>query len=249
MVEPLVSVLLTTRDRPDFLPLALQAYRRQTYARTELIVVDDGDQPASRAEVERVGGRLIRLDAPTPLGAKLNLAAESATGTLCAKMDDDDWYAPRYLETMVGVIRGRAVDVCRPTITFLSPFLFFDLAGWVIRRSDDGNVPGATLVFAREDWAERPFRSLSNNEDNWFLRDQIALGVNAVPLSAPEIFLAVRHGSTLGFRHTWRVQWHGQELDTYLLRRPTYRRPESILPRWAIRRYRALRRKLTTQPA
>jgi glycosyltransferase involved in cell wall biosynthesis len=245
MVEPLISVLLATRDRPDFLPLALEVYRRQTYRQRELIVVDDGEQPASRAAVEHAGGRLLRLDSPAPLGAKLNMAAEAAKGTLCAKMDDDDWYARTYLETMVSTIRGRSVHVCRPTLAFLSPFLFFDLADWIVRWSDAGNMPGATLVFARADWIQCPFRGLSSNEDLWFLRDQMNLGVNLVPVSAPEIFLAVRHsGSALGRRHTWRVQWHGQELDAYLTRRPTHRRPESILPRWAIARYRALRRAL-----
>src|SRR5262249_4001230 len=70
---PLVSVILTTRDRPRFLAVALACYRRQTYPHRELIVVDDGDDfPADEARIAAVGGRLLRVEPGTPLGAKLN---------------------------------------------------------------------------------------------------------------------------------------------------------------------------------
>ena len=38
--KPLVSVILSTRDRPRLLALALDYYRYQSYSRRELIVVD-----------------------------------------------------------------------------------------------------------------------------------------------------------------------------------------------------------------
>jgi len=79
--EPLVSVVLTTRDRPRFLPIALECYRRQTYSRRELVVVDDGEQsPAAAVDVERAGRRLLRLDSVATLGTKLNLGCEAARG-------------------------------------------------------------------------------------------------------------------------------------------------------------------------
>ena len=56
-------------------------------------------------------------------------------------------------------------DVCAPMMTFLMPFLFFELARWEIRRSIDLNVPGATLLFDRDDWRERLFRDLAWDED------------------------------------------------------------------------------------
>jgi glycosyltransferase involved in cell wall biosynthesis len=248
--SPLVSVVLTTRDRPRFLPLALEWYRRQTYSRRELIVVDDGERhPVPAEAVEHLGGRLVRLDAVTALGTKLNLGCEAARGTICVKMDDDDWYAPRYIETMVAGHRGPpTASTCRPTMAFLTPFRFFDVSNWLIRRSDDGNVPGATLVFARENWAEVPFRALSSNEDRWFAHDQRELGVLPRPVTAPDVYLAVRHtGSSRDRGHQWRRQWHGQELDAYLLRRPVEKTPESLLPRWALARYRSLRSELLAE--
>src|SRR5690242_2387584 len=100
--SPLVSVILTTRDRPRLFSLALAYYRYQSYANRELIVVDDGEQyPADAAAVADAGGRLIRVTPGTKLGAKLNHGVEQARGDWCQKMDDDDWYAPGFLEAMV----------------------------------------------------------------------------------------------------------------------------------------------------
>jgi hypothetical protein len=59
---PLVSVVLTTRDRPRFLSIALRCYAAQTYPHRELIVVDDGSRfLADEAAVREVGGRPVPL--------------------------------------------------------------------------------------------------------------------------------------------------------------------------------------------
>src|SRR2546423_12785563 len=110
---PFVSVVLTTRDRPRLLSIALACYKHQTYPKRELIVVDDGALfPADARAVAAVGGTLIRTEPGTPLGAKLNRGVSAARGPLCQKMDDDDWYAPRFLETMVSALRDNARLVC-----------------------------------------------------------------------------------------------------------------------------------------
>src|SRR5215813_2206261 len=240
---PLVSMVLTTRDRPQFLQVALACFRHQTYPRRELIVIDDGDRfPADMNMIEELGGRLIRMPAGTPLGTKLNRGIEGAHGWLCQKMDDDDWYGCRFLETMVSAFMQSRVKVCRPVIAFLPSFLFFELARWEIRRSISNNVPGATLLFTREDWQQRPFRALYQDEDVWFLLDQIREGLSAVPVPALEHFLAVRHRGAAGDRgHTWTTQADGRTLENYLEERPLYhRRPEDLLPKWALDFYRQL---------
>jgi glycosyltransferase involved in cell wall biosynthesis len=240
---PLVSVVMTTKDRPRFLPIGLACYQHQSYSRRELIVVDDGkNSPADRNAVEAVGGRLIRLATPTPLGTKLNHGIEASSGWLCQKMDDDDWYAPQFLERMVQRVLDSRAQLCRPTITFLHSFLFFEVAPWELRRSVANNIPGATLLFAREDWAQRPFRALNNDEDFWFVRDQVSNGAVTLPLPASESFIAVRHQGLRGDRgHTWTNQSDGRTLETYLEERPLYdRRPEELFPPWAVTVYRQL---------
>jgi glycosyltransferase involved in cell wall biosynthesis len=242
--RPLVSVVLPTRDRPRFLPLALAGYRQQTYPRRELIVVDDGERfPADEAAVTAAGGRLLRLPPGTPLGAKLNAGIECARGDLIQKLDDDDWYGPPFLAEMVDTLAQSWQVTCQPTLVFLSPFLFFDLARWDIRRSRYGHLPGATLLFPRPLWREQPFRPLPGDEDTWFLLDQSRLGAEIVTCEALTSYLAVRHSGIVSERgHTWVHHGIGELLDDYTSQLALYDQPpEALLPDWALAAYRAMR--------
>jgi glycosyltransferase involved in cell wall biosynthesis len=245
----LVSVILTTRDRPEFLSVALRCFAHQTHPRRELIVVDDGEHyPADEAAVSAVGGRIVRASPGTPIGTKLNLGLEQASGELCQKMDDDDWYAPTYTQTFVTAMLKSWSIACRPTVAFVTPFLFFNIAAWEIRRSTDGNVPGATLFFRRQDWREAPFRALPGDEDLWFYHDQLRIGSQPLAITNPDIFLAGRHrGSRRNRGHTWVNQWNNISLEEFLLERPLHKSPEKLLPRWAVDFYRSIREELTAE--
>ena len=247
--EPLVSVVLATRDRPSFLVNALECYRRQTYTQRELIVVDSGDTfPADSTAIAGVGGCLIRAPSGLLLGPKLNLGVARAQGTLCHKMDDDDWYAPTFIETIVATIQATNSRVCHPMLATIAPSLFFDVGRWEIRQSIQSNVPGGALLFAREDWQAYPFRELPRSVDTWFLRDHIRAGSILLPVFAPELFLCVRHGGDARNRgHTWTHNWDGQALEAHLQEQPLYgKAPEGLLPPWALSFYQTVRRELRT---
>jgi glycosyltransferase involved in cell wall biosynthesis len=241
--RPLVSFILTTKDRPRFLETALRCFAHQTYRERELIVVDDGERfPVDPARVAAVGGRLIRAEPGTTLGAKLNLGVAEARGALCQKMDDDDWYAPRFMETMVAGLLERRALVCRPTIAFVTPFLLFEVASWDLRASRPGNIPGATLLFAREDWEAVRFRAVRSHEDLWFLMDLRRLGVELEAVDALEHFIAIRHRAQAGERgHTWTHNPDGEALETHMAQLAVHDAPpEALLPDWAVRFYRQL---------
>ena len=160
-------------------------------------------------------------------------------------MDDDDWYAPNYIEMFVEKMVESWRVACRPTVGFVTPFLFFNVAAWEIRSSANGNVPGATLVFRHQDWRDAPFRNLPGDEDLWFYQDQLRLGATPLAIRDPDIFLAVRHrGSRRNRGHTWVNQWNNIALEEFLLERPLHKQPEEILPEWAIAFYRELQREI-----
>ena len=245
-MRPHISVVMATRDRPRFLPLALACYQQQLWPAVdrELIVVDDGDRhPVAQRDVEAAGGRLLRVRPGTPLGSKLNEGIAVARGRFIQKMDDDDWYGPAFLSAMQATLMTAWQDSCRPTLLFLSPFLFFDLAAWELRRSVVNHLPGATLHFPRALWEDRPFRPLFGDEDTWFLLDHQRRGVVRLTCAARDTFLAVRHASVTDERaHTWTHQMSGSSLEDYaskLERDP--RPPDDLLPPWAVAAYQQMR--------
>ena len=46
MFQPLVSIMIATKDRPDDLRRTLLKLSRQEYARLEMVVIDDGSSVA-----------------------------------------------------------------------------------------------------------------------------------------------------------------------------------------------------------
>ncbi len=249
---PLVSVVLTTRDRPHLLPIALRCFQHQSYANRELVVVDDGlDFPADVSSLPAESVRVVTVPPGTPLGVKLNHGVEAARGRLCMKMDDDDWYAPDYLATSVEALLDSERLVCRPTIVFHMGFLFFELKSWRIHESTDFNAPGATLLFSKNDWRRRPFRPVPTDEDAWFYRDQIRAGAQFLTIDSKETFVAIRHRGHSGtFGHTWTYQLDGSTLEQYLTSRPLYHRsPEQLFPDWALDVYRGIHDELVAAEA
>ena len=99
---PKVSVLLPTR-RPALLARALANVARQSYPHLELVLALHGE---GFGDVPGLGGlgcpaKACRVATDAPLGSVLNAATAAASGTLLAKMDDDDLYAADHIWDLV----------------------------------------------------------------------------------------------------------------------------------------------------
>jgi glycosyltransferase involved in cell wall biosynthesis len=103
---PLVTVVITTYDRPTYLQGAVETVADQTYDTVELIVVDDAS-PTPASEVLSVDDhqfasfRVVRHDENKgPNGAR-NTGIEEASGKYVAFLDDDDRWVPEKLDRQV----------------------------------------------------------------------------------------------------------------------------------------------------
>jgi len=107
---PLVTVVVTTYDRPAMLRQALASIAAQTYRNVEVIVVNDAGRDV-RDVVEQaltlVGldrWRYLENDRNLGKPASTNRALEAASGELIAYLDDDDEFLPDHLLAAVNAL-------------------------------------------------------------------------------------------------------------------------------------------------
>ncbi len=103
------SVITPTGDRPQTLYLLRKYLERQTIQPAEWIVVDDG-KTSSEAVLDGQPVRYLRREpgeneSGHTLKYNLTAALELATTNYLIMMEDDDWYHPEYLETMLAGLK------------------------------------------------------------------------------------------------------------------------------------------------
>jgi glycosyltransferase involved in cell wall biosynthesis len=109
MMQPLVSIVIPSRNRPSQLGVCLEALEKLEYPqdRFEVIVVDDGSRFPLDEIVARFTGRLeVRLLKRAQGGAARarNAGTALARGDVFAFTDDDCAPAPEWLQAMVGAL-------------------------------------------------------------------------------------------------------------------------------------------------
>ena len=99
---PRVSVILPTHNRPRLLAEALESLNKQIYVNWEVVIVDDASAPPVSLNNSRL--RTIRHDISHGGAAAKNTGIRHASGEVLAFLDDDDLYAPQYLERALEVL-------------------------------------------------------------------------------------------------------------------------------------------------
>jgi glycosyltransferase involved in cell wall biosynthesis len=110
--NPLVSVVLPTRDRESTLGKAIESVLAQSYRPLELIVVDDGSRDGTREVLERYGASLtvLRQERRGAYPAR-NLGLAHSSGELVAFIDSDDAWYPDRLASQVPLLRRKEVGL------------------------------------------------------------------------------------------------------------------------------------------
>jgi len=103
--NPLISVVITTKNRISLLPRAVKSVLEQNWPSLELIVVDDGSDIPATLETDDPRVRIVRNDVSVGLPEARNIGFRAANGELLCMLDDDDWYLPGKLERQAQYLR------------------------------------------------------------------------------------------------------------------------------------------------
>ena len=116
---PLVTVIMATYNRTDYVLEAVASLQVQTHRNLEVLVVDDGtDYQPSVEYLKQVrafvnsqpGWRFITLE-HSSVGQVRNWAVQQARGDLIMFMDDDNWAKPEEVATFVQVMQFTGADL------------------------------------------------------------------------------------------------------------------------------------------
>lgn len=120
--DPLVSVVVPTYNRPDFLVKTMRSILDQTHRNIELIVVSNGKNDENKEAVKHIGDARVRyVDQDNSGGpsSPRNHGMRLATGKYIAVCDDDDLWLPDKLEKQITAMQADpACGLCYTHMTF-----------------------------------------------------------------------------------------------------------------------------------
>jgi glycosyltransferase involved in cell wall biosynthesis len=127
-MQPLVSVIIPTRDRPGFLQEAIESVSRQTCKNYEIIVVVNGPDNHLIAEAVKIaaagGCSVLRIDR-SGIAVALNTGIQAAKGEWLAFLDDDDVWEPANWRASLRSPQTHGRMWCSPTSrTLTKPTVF-----------------------------------------------------------------------------------------------------------------------------
>jgi len=110
LLRPVVSVILPTFNRLQYLRAAVDSVFAQTYEDWELIVADDGSEEETRTYLrslaQKAKVRVLWLTHSGFPGAVRNAALREAQGEYIAFLDSDDLWMPTKLEMQLATLRA-----------------------------------------------------------------------------------------------------------------------------------------------
>ena len=147
MSGPQVSIITPTFNRHALLRAQYDIVNAQSLQDFEWLILDDGPSPSpffqqlsdSRIHYTHLG------EAPMLVSAKRNWLCERAKAPVIAQFDDDDYYAPGYLDTMLARLESTGADITKLSGWFVYSAQMKRLGYW-----DTANTLGLHFTFGPE---------------------------------------------------------------------------------------------------
>lgn len=163
----LVSCVMPTCDRRNFIHAAIDCFQKQTYEHRELIVMDDGENKVKDLIPADPKIRYIELSSRMILGAKRNAINEEAKGDVIIHFDDDDWSAPNRVADGLKLLAASG----KPLVGYKN-MLYWDVTeqkakkyiGWI-----SNYIVGLSLCYLKSYWKEYCFKVQQISSDGGFI--------------------------------------------------------------------------------
>lgn len=158
-----MTCLCLTRNRRQWLPIAIQCFIDQTYPYRELLIIADGvDVRDLIPDDDRI--QLHHVDRAAEIGEKRNFGCSLATGEIIAHWDDDDFSAPGRLDDQI-----RRLGESGKAVTGYRSMRFTDGSrSWQFLGAPEYAI-GTSLCYRRDFWRSHKFPAVQTGEDKTFV--------------------------------------------------------------------------------
>jgi hypothetical protein len=202
---PDVSIVMLTKDRRAFMPLAKYSYMIQSYpeSKLELVIVDDGDDPIEDTLFGVPNVRYIRSDTKMTISQKRNLGVKESLYDIVAFMDDDDVYPNNSILHRTAMMLKEPKKECAfcttiPCYDITNYSSFMNVPPLVLDQSK--RVSEATLIFTKKFWEERGFQEdVQIGEADAFIRGREQM---CRELSPQDVIVSLVHPKNTSSRRT-----------------------------------------------
>jgi len=117
-MEPYISVIIATKNRPIFLNRALSSILSQKYTNLEIIIVNDSDEKYEKRNqnviqqfTRKIDIKVLKAPESGNPCISWNKAAKEAKGEFLAFLDDDDEWLPDYLKKCIKQQKNDDLDL------------------------------------------------------------------------------------------------------------------------------------------
>lgn len=229
--SPLVSCLMPTYNRSEYIAEALNSLLEQTYRHFEIIVVDDGSTdstPILMAWFTAKYPKIRYFQRPhNGIAATRNFAIQQSTGDYLGIFDSDDMYANRRLKKQVDLLEKHPeIDFCYSGYMEADEHMQgrslvdapkeFTAEG--IR--DNKTIPHGTTLARRKCFIDHPYdERFTSNDDKKLFWDWFRAGYKGLALN-DTLYLKRNHEDAVSITQGETVHKFNVELDaeinTYL---------------------------------
>ena len=173
----LISVVIPTYNRADYIAKTIQSVVEQSYSNFELIIVDDGSTDNTEAIVSSFTDARISYykKANAERAAARNYGVSKASGTYITFLDSDDLFKPGHLAEAIRYIQNNPdVNIFHQGYNIVDPeghviYPWKPLPDPVNTKLEEGNFLSCLGIFVKRDiLLLQPFnedRALSGTED------------------------------------------------------------------------------------
>lgn len=231
-MNPLISVVIPTRNRPLLVKRAVQSAFAQTFKDIEVLVVIDGLDEATRLELAQIDDPRLRvIELPNSRGGSgaRNTGVTEAQGEWIAFLDDDDEWLPQKLELQLktGSIPSHVFPIITCSLIARTPgsdyiwprralSLNEPISEYLLTRNSlfrgEGSIQTSTFFVKRTFLLQNPFNeSLVKHQDTeWVLRVSNLENVKFEFLAQPLVIHYIEdRQTTVSSKSNWRysLKW------------------------------------------